>query len=309
MKPNTDLDRIASEMAVRITAQFELAEAPFRTAQEKILRGMEPLLATADAVRHNVQKYEALQESFQKSLEPMRAVIERIEAESRRTQELIEKAIRASRIDFEAIVHAMEEDRKRFPEEMRILAQHGWYVQPRMTPREHRKICAALAAGRAAEVEAGLVRHFDGELDEIETQLCRNSPARERILRSAFAAHRRGDFAASIPLMLAQADGICRDYTGAHLFSRRERLEAWIKAGKPSLLMYFAALVERTPMNAPERDRADKPEKFNRHAIMHGELTDYDTASNGARAVSLLVYIDWVLGEIPRQRPAKMNKR
>jgi hypothetical protein len=154
-------------------------------------------------------------------------------------------------------------------------------------------------------VEESLVKHFDAELDEIENELCRHAPKREHLLKSGFAAHRRGDFAASIPLMLAQADGICRDYTGGHLFSGRQTLQAWVKAGKPSMLMYFAALIEVTPIIASEKERSAKPVGFNRHAIMHGESVDYDTPGNGARAVSLLVYIDWVLGELHRLKKAK----
>lgn len=59
-----------------------------------------------------------------------------------------------------------------------------------------------------------MVDFINGELDEVEELLCRELLKRERFFRSAFAAHRRGDHAASIPLMLLQADGMCRDYTG-----------------------------------------------------------------------------------------------
>ncbi len=308
MKNQDDLGRLVSQMASRIKLDLDRAEAPVRAMLAKAQKDMEPFHAVGKETARQVKQFQAMQRELSKATEPFRAQFARIDADMRRHNEAIQKAIRGSGIDFEAIARAMEEDRARFPGEMKVLAQHGWYVQPRMTPRQHRELCAALTAGRADEVEKALIEHFDGELDAIEAELCKHSPTRERLLRSAFAAHRRGDFATSIPLMLAQADGLCRDYTGGHLFSRRERLEAWIKAGKPSLLMCFAALVERTPVNAAEKDRAGKVALFNRHAIMHGESVDYDTAGNGARAVSLLVYVDWVLGEISHLRRRNGSK-
>ena len=308
MKDHDDLGRLVTQMASRIKKDLDQAQAPVRAMLAKAQRDMEPFHTLGKETARQLKQFEAMQRELNKVTEPLRAQFKRIDADIRRHNEAIQEAIRASGIDFAAIARAMEEDRARFPGEMRILAQHGWYVQPRMTPRQHRELCAALTDGRAQEVEISLIDHFNGELDTIEERLCKHSPARDRMFRSAFAAHRRGDFAASIPLMLAQADGLCRDYTGGHLFSRRERLEAWIKAGKPSLLMYFAALVERTPVNAPEKDRVGKPALFNRQAIMHGESVDYDTAGNGARAVSLLVYIDWVLGELSRLRQRNGSK-
>ncbi len=34
---------------------------------------------------------------------------------------------------------------------------------------------------------------------------------------------------------------------------------------------------------------------LNRHAILHGESTTYDTRLNSCRAMSLLVYVAWVV--------------
>lgn len=312
------LDPLFSQMASKVMSDVNRFEVPFLAMHDKMHSAMAPVIRAAEALQRDAEKHTESFERIQKSFEPTRKAFARIDADNRRIQESIQRAIRQSGIDFQAVARAMEEDRARFPADMRILAEHGWYVQPRMTPREHREICAALAAGRATEVEDALVKHFDAELSEIKKQLCAHTPQRERLLTSAFEAHRRGDYAASIPLMLAQADGICRDYTGGHLFTSRQALQAWVKAGKPSLLMYFAALVEVTPIIFSEKDRAAKPVRFNRHAIMHGESLDYDTAGNAARAVSLLVYIDWVLGQLSRmsqapqrspEQPASVTRR
>ncbi len=306
MKEPEDMGHFISQMAAKVMVDVEQFDAPFRALNEKMQSQMSPPIAIAEALQREKRKLGGFHETLRKNVDPMLEIFEQIDAPARRLHESIKKAIRDTDIDFRAIVRAMEEDKARFPEEMQILAEHGWYVQPQMTPRQHREICSALVAGWTEEVERVLVKHFNAELNKIEDKLCRHTPKRERIFKSAFAAHRRGDFASSIPLMLAQADGICRDYTGGHLFTGRHTLQAWVNAGKPSMLMYFAALVEVTPIIASEKERLVKPVGFSRHAIMHGESTDYDTAGNGARAVSLLVYIDWVLGELSRMDKAKL---
>lgn len=302
MKQFKGVDALVSKMAAQVVADFERMEAPLRAAHENVLRGMEPTRKLAEAMTREARKIEALDKRVREQFEPMRETFKHIDAEMRHTNNMVQRAIRESGIDFAAIARAIEEDKARFPAEMRILAEHGWYVQPQMVPRAQREICEMLAKGRTAKVELALVKHFDEELNQIESRLLRSSPKRERFLRSAFAAHRTGNFAASIPLMLAQADGLCRDYTGGQLFSGRQTMKARIKEVKANLLMYFAALIEVTPIIANEKQRATKPVVFNRHAIMHGEELSYDTAANGARAVSLLVYIDWVLSELVKTR-------
>lgn len=302
MKQPKEVDQFISKMAARVVADFERIEAPLRAVHENVMRGFEPTRKVAEAMAREARKLEKLNEHVRKQFEPMREILKRADADMRRMNAIAQKAIKDSGIDFEAIARAIEQEKARIPAEMRILAEHGWFVQPQMAPRAQREISEMLAKNQTAEVEEALVKHFNEELDQIETRLCRNSPKRERLLRSAFASHRSGNFAASIPLMLAQADGLCRDYTGGQLFSGRQTMQARIKEVKSNLLMYFAALIEVTPIIANEKQRATKPVVFNRHAIMHGEELSYDTAANGARAVSLLVYIDWVLGELAKSR-------
>lgn len=150
--------------------------------------------------------------------------------------------------------------------------------------------------------------HFEGEAPTYLSSLNGQLPHRSRFLESAFAAHARRDYAASVPLFLAQADGICHELTGKQLYRRVK--------GKPQLAAALAGwdeefiigsligpLTEPTILTATPTERAAASDDvLNRHVVLHGESTAYDTRRNSCRAMSLLVYVAWVL-EHPPVRP------
>lgn len=190
---------------------------------------------------------------------------------------------------------------QRLPDKTRVsvmtLAQHGWFLDPGMSPRASADLANAFSRGEEADAHAALRAYYDKRLPSAEEELCSANPQRTRIIRSAFAAHKRGDFAASIPVLLAQADGICREVTGVQLYSRR-KLEPLTEGVRPYALAMLAAVIEPSPMTAGEKDREGLTGILNRHAVMHGESTDYDTALNSCRAVSLLIFVQWAICEV-----------
>lgn len=144
--------------------------------------------------------------------------------------------------------------------------------------------------------------HFDSRATSIEAQLVKRFPDRARILTSAMRAHRNGEYVLSIPVLLAQAEGVCVELVGVHLYARRD--------GKPILATYlkldgqgpFMAsllypLTTPTPISASAIERASLGDLLNRHSVLHGESTTYDTHANSCRALSLLAYVSWILDE------------
>lgn len=243
------------------------------------------------------------QRQLQRLMAPYAAQFKRASREMVREQRKFQRALHAAIPNFAELLAALDEDRKQTPHQVRTLARHGWYMPPDLTPGEARTLTESLDHGRATEVEARLTAYFDGRLDDIEATLCRRAPTRERFLRSALAAHRRGDYAAAIPLMLTQADGLCRDLTGNHLFHRHDKFKAHFQNVRPFVLALLSAVLEKMPLSAGETERAGKAGLFNRHAILHGESLDYDSAANSSRAISLLVYLSWALGEVHSATP------
>lgn len=161
----------------------------------------------------------------------------------------------------------------------------------------------------------GPAKNFTG-IVRIDSRLQGPSPARiggaTVILRAAFGAHRRGEFELSVPVFLAQSDGVCLDLTGYHFFMRDRATQ------KPKSSVYVAARVGNEvssamlspltcvlPINAATKEREktlqDKGltdwRELNRHMVLHGESLDYGTQVNSLKAISLINYFVGVLPE------------
>ncbi len=255
----------------------------------------------AALLQHEERLRPALEE-IARALLPMQAAMAEVTTQ---LAPYLREAARALEVAAPALielVRAVEGAEARTANALRVLAQHGWYLDPDMVPSEAFARADEFATGRADAAHAWLRAKFDARLDDIEAMLCAKSPARAKFFRSALAAHRRGDYAASIPLLLAQADGLCWDVTKVQLYARREgrsRLESRLAFTEGTTLRatVLIALLEPAPISAPEKERTHLTDYLNRHVVLHGESLDYDTALNSARAISLVTFVAWALRE------------
>ena len=180
-----------------------------------------------------------------------------------------------------------------------VLADHGWYLDPELPGRYVYEAAAALRAGNTEEVDGQLCEYFDGRVSAIADKLCSRFPERAEVIRSAEEAHRQGRYILSIPVVLAQADGICKELTDVQLYARAKgtpRLAAFVDSGGFEAIRASdaAPFTTPTPLVASSEERVGRPEMLNRHAVMHGESLDYGTQLNGCRALSLIVHVAWV---------------
>ena len=142
--------------------------------------------------------------------------------------------------------------------------------------------------------------YFEEALESIEETAANNYPRRAHLLRQAFAAHRRGEYGLSIPVFLAQTDGICTDVTGGELFRSskgRPRTAGCVANVQGEFhKALLSPLDQKIPLNLNKEDRGVGFGQLNRHMVLHGESLDYDTRTNGLRAVSLINYVVEVFG-------------
>ncbi len=183
---------------------------------------------------------------------------------------------------------------------MITLAQLGWYVdmwiitQPAVV-----ELAQQAKEGRVDEVEQYLVSFYSNHLERIEEELLGRHPDRAPMLRQACAAHRRGEYALSIPVFLAQADGVCHDRIGEQVYRRR--------SGNPAIAHVLAAMATGilaeavlAPLKSPmpisdSTDDSSTPGRLNRHAILHGLDLSYHTQHNSLKALLFLLYVSDVL--------------
>lgn len=190
-------------------------------------------------------------------------------------------------------------------ESLATLAQHGWYLDPEMTLPGIAEVVAGFAQGQVTEANDELTAYFDQRRETILTTLCTAFPQRATVFTSAFEAHAAGKYELSIPVLLAQADGICLELTGVQLYSKRdgktrvsEAVATFDVDGFTAALLH--PLTEVFPITFSAKERVGRSNILNRHAILHGESVDYGTHINGCKAISLLSFTAWALSNIKK---------
>lgn len=184
------------------------------------------------------------------------------------------------------------------------LGAQGWYLDPSLPASALFELAEAFSGESKERANELLCKWIDEHLSETEELLAKRFPNRKDIFQEAFKAHSLKLYAASIPLFLAQADGICQQLHGVQLFKKlrsgrlllKERVEK-LEIGEYEKA-FLAPLLEPLPITASAKERLLLSNNLNRHAIIHGESIDYGTHENSCRAISLITYASWVLVEI-----------
>jgi hypothetical protein len=128
--------------------------------------------------------------------------------------------------------------------------------------------------------------------------------ARQRLLQEAFELHKEGRYAAAIPLVLAQIDGIFIDMTGkpAKYFFNPDNpnlVDEVTLAGHPFGLKALSKLMSEEARKTVLSDR------LTRQGILHGRVLAYDTLHNSTKSfVALLAVIEAV-----RPRADELSKK
>lgn len=117
---------------------------------------------------------------------------------------------------------------------------------------------------------------------------------RWRLVEKALAHHRVGDYEASVPIVLAQVDGICLDLTDSkgEFFKKKDRSHSFTDtttiAGMPEGLEHLR------PLFSEHMQQSGVTGRLSRHGILHGRELGYDTLPNSTKAfVLLLAVMEW----------------
>ncbi len=214
-------------------------------------------------------------------------------------------ALQAIHIDWPQVTSVLDGVREVFaqlPERQRRamlhLGQHGWYVDFELPFRAIFDFARHIGSDDHAAAEQVLCHYFDGRMAALLKQVEQNFGHRHQVLASAFLAHQRGDYDLSIPVILAQTDGICFEVTKVQLYTlskSKHFRKAFPNADGAITAALLAPLSTELPLVLPQSKRTAHLPVLNRHAILHGESCDYGTRENSSRAISHLAYVMSVL--------------
>ena len=210
---------------------------------------------------------------------------------------------------FDEIARIFQALPKRTREGLAALAKQGWYVDSEMELPFITSLIRLFEEGQAGAADTQLSSYFDQRSEAIRDRLCDQFPSRSQILVAAFRAHNGGEYDLSVPVFLAQADGICLELTGVQLYSKRsdgkttrvsEAIAAFDVDDFVGALLY--PLTEVFPITFSSRERAGQENILNRHAVLHGESVSYGNIVNSSKAISLLAFTAWALADLKRKQ-------
>jgi hypothetical protein len=293
-KNNSDLSGLAGvlssmqALSKAISANFQLQEAASSMLEirQQLIKTFEPILQSQMQTSEMLKGLSVSIDNIAQSLLPNF----RLEIEN-----FISPALK----DF-------FENFRLLPEQTQValltLGNHGWFFDLEMPLPFLWELENALNEGDINEAEAALADYFRKNLETIENRFVTKFPHRAKIINSAFNAHKRGEYELSIPIFLAQTDGICYEVINQHLFMRVRGEK------KPSTAIYVDSFASDTfrhallsplsqplPISASKNERSETFNELNRHQVMHGESWDYGTEVNGLKSISLLNYVAQVL--------------
>ena len=204
--------------------------------------------------------------------------------------------------DLAAVTRLVEEwpaEEKRLVSAFTTLADAGWYWDLEAPSRQALTLSDALSEGGGDVVVDSIAAHFRGRLQAIEERVVARYPHRGSPLADAFEAHREGRYNLSVPVFLAQADGIWEERLSKPVFQAAgRRLLGDGKSGNLDYgidVMFSHLFRESTPLWRSEGARKPDFKELNRHQVLHGEVSNYGTEINSLKAVSFLAFVCCVL--------------
>lgn len=276
---------------------------PVMKAQKAIEKALRPTLKLQKALNTQLEPFLEQQRKLQKALEGIKVPNYQLPDLSPFTKQIQQYQKSLSGIitpAFEELQGSFRELPPKIQDALLLLAQHGWYLDFNMPLPSLWDIREAISSGEIDEVEETLVEYFENQLDEIENSFSAQFPHRSHIIASAFKAHRNGEYFLSIPVLLAQTDGICKEVVDQYLFMKKDKKpRTAIYVEQIAADTYKAALLSplaaSTPIGASEHEREQGFNLLNRHMVLHGESLDYGSKVNSLRAISLVNYVSQAL--------------
>lgn len=284
---------------------------PLLENQEKLRVIMQPILEQQLALREQLKPFIEQRDVLQESLRPIIEYHEAMKATIKPISDVLMEFGSRIRVDSSAIegMHRLVSEFAgrleglgiRTKEAVIALLSHGWYIDEHLTPRQMDELAQECEANIEI-VEEFLCSHYESQLNRIEEKVVLEYPHRANIIKSALDAHRNGAYELSIPILMIQVDGICKEKSGGYFFMRPRGIK------KPETSVYVDDIVDEisvesiryalliplmslSPLHKNTSEREADFDHLNRHLIIHGDSFDYNTRVNSYKTISVLNYI------------------
>jgi hypothetical protein len=190
-----------------------------------------------------------------------------------------------------------------------LLSSIGWPLFELSISDEYNTAAALAAEGKPNEAEALLVDAWNGEtgltllkmavhrvwtLYDIDGKEYEVACERALLIDAALGLHKEGRYAAVIPIVLAQMDGIANDMSTRSFFTRRDGQSAAQVTDDTTLAGHPETLLALSQMMTEGCPTTETTGRLLRHGILHGRELGYGTRANSTKAfAALLALIVW----------------
>jgi hypothetical protein len=208
-----------------------------------------------------------------------------------------------AQIDWAAVKQRLDELPKKSKDAMRLALAEGWFFGWHDGLQSLMELVESLETTQSSTVDDIMVAYYRTNLQPFADEITSEYPNRAAAIKAAVNAHmsltEQGYFL-SIPVFIAQADGLLAEITGVESpMTKAAKVFREKYADDLELLDLLYPFLELQGsgfmMSAKARqDAAQATGKsfsaLNRHQVMHGERSDYGTEINSLKAFSFLVF-------------------
>jgi len=232
---------------------------------------------------------------MQASLGPMRDMVRLGESLAK-----MQASFESTRDMVRSFLEDQEALRESYRKAQKYLSDEGWYLGGDMPAPNYGTLAKLVHEDRHADIEEAMCGWARAELDGITDRAANAFTGRAHIIRDAIDAHRAGTYSLSIPVLLAQSDGISNDIIGNCLFQGDplRALENTLAEFDGFPMSEFSDIL-LDPLRSKSWFYTCSPRNVlkcgntpaNRSEILHGSQLDYASEANSLRAIVLLGYL------------------
>lgn len=186
-----------------------------------------------------------------------------------------------------------------------LLSDEGWYLDYDLAVKTLQELYIHCLIKDSKVLDDYMIAFYRKKIKGIIEFFKINHPSRFPILEKAFYAHEKGDFELSIPVFLAQIEGLFYDITDKEIFSKgrgRKKdntAKEWMDSKDSTHIDFRLSILEPLKQNeniaANFKESKDFPNALNRNRILHGRDLNYSNETNSFKAISLLLFIGTIV--------------
>lgn len=203
---------------------------------------------------------------------------------------------------------------------MKVASREGWFFNWQGGFQDVLELAEGIREATSSDdIDKILLAHYNDYWDYYSGQLAEKYPARKNAIHAAINAHRNlspDGYSLSIPVFLAQADGIFSEVTGISSAMDKAKGQQVIKGSQwlstkigkdeeaagcllPLLELHELDILKSKGARKTKSEKTGKVfDALNRHQVMHGEVSDYGTEINSVKAFSFLLFVALHVPEI-----------